>query len=159
MKIEAQMSGQGSAAPPQDIARNRELAVIHIHKRALGLDDDVYRDFLKGITEKTSAKDMDKNERLTVIRTMENLLGRKSARDYKRPGVGRDREPLMRKIGALLADSKRPWRYAHGIAQQMFGVDFVQWCDKAQLRAIVAALVKDAKRRADKAVEAGEGAE
>lgn len=59
----------------------------------------------------------------------------------------------MGKIGALLADGKLSWNYAHGIAKKMFGVERLEWCDCQQLRKIVAALEYNKKRQAKKQVE------
>ncbi|MDP3427013.1 MAG: DUF1018 domain-containing protein, partial [Humidesulfovibrio sp.] len=56
--------------------------------------------------------------------------------------------PLLSKIGALLADSGRPWAYAAGMAQRMYQVERLEWAKPEQLRGIVAALTKDAQRRA-----------
>lgn len=54
--------------------------------------------------------------------------------------------PMIRKIEAYLAEAKRPWAYAHGIAQQMFNVKRLEWLDARQLRAVITALQRDAEK-------------
>lgn len=46
------------------------LAIIHIGKKALGIDDDTYRAMLTRLTGKQSAKDMNETERFTVIEAL-----------------------------------------------------------------------------------------
>lgn len=47
--------------------RRRDLATIHLGKKALGLDDDTYRDMLYTVTRKRSSADLDAHERGLVI--------------------------------------------------------------------------------------------
>lgn len=69
-------------------------------------------------------------------------------RSFKKPelAIGTDKEPLLRKIEAYLAEAKRPWDYAHGMARRMFKVNRLQWCQARQLHKIVAAMEYDARR-------------
>jgi hypothetical protein len=55
------------------MSRNNNLAKIHIAKKQLGMDEDTYRAFLKGLTGKDSAKAMDPGEHTRVIREMERM--------------------------------------------------------------------------------------
>jgi len=57
------------------------------------------------------------------------------------------KEPMLRKIGAMLHEAQRPWQYANAIANRMFGINLIQWCTPAQIRQIVIALEYDKKRR------------
>lgn len=50
-----------------DDTRRRELAMIHIAKSQLGLDDDVYRDLLWTIGRVTSAADLDWSGRKQLL--------------------------------------------------------------------------------------------
>ena len=50
------------------------------------------------------------------------------------------------RLRRMLAEAKRPWEYAHGMAKKMAGVDRIEWCGQKALHGIVAALVYDAKR-------------
>lgn len=138
--------------------RQKDLATIHIHKTRLGLDDDCYRALLEGLTGKRSAAALDAGERWRVICEFRRLAGEPAAvpkesnkRSNKRPGAGQDKAALVGKVHALLADAKRPWAYADGLAAKMFGVDLVQWCDASQLWRLVAALEYDKRRREKRA--------
>lgn len=58
-------------APATTPARKKRLAALHAAKRALGLDDEAYRDMLEEKTGKRSAKDLSDNqidEVLTALR-------------------------------------------------------------------------------------------
>lgn len=128
--------------------RNKDLARIHLAKKQLGLDDDAYRALLQGTTGKASAKDLTTQERWKVLQAMQQLGAKAAAKPFPgRPArQDLDKESLIRKIEAQLAEAKRPWGYAHAIAKRMFQVDQVQWCEPAQLVRIVAALNYDANR-------------
>lgn len=134
--------------------RQKMLSKIHIGKKQLGLDDDVYRDVLAQATGKRSCKDMDDGELAAVL----NLLQQKGfgadvgAKAYQRtPLHFAEQGAMMRKIGALLAQIGKSWAYAHGIARKMFGVETVQRCDAEQMRKVLAALNYQARREAQRA--------
>jgi phage gp16-like protein len=139
-----------------DIRRGKDLKIIHICKKDLGLDDETYRDMLHSLTGKTSAKDMDYKERWQVLCEMQRLLGRdnrlKAARKHPgRPANGiPGKDALIGKIEALLAEAKLPWAYVNGMAKKMFSIDVIQWCDPDQLWRIVAALEYNKNRKAEK---------
>jgi hypothetical protein len=61
--------------------------------------------------------------------------------------VPKDRQRLMGKIGAVLADLHLPWNYADGIATRMFNINKVEWCSPQQLYRIVAALAIYQRRK------------
>jgi phage gp16-like protein len=143
-------------APPAldpDRGRRKDLARIHLLKRDLGLDDDSYRSLLHTLTGKTSAKDLDHKQRWRAICEMAKLAGGGPA---PRPRAAEGKEPLMGKIDALLRSLGLPRSYADGIAKNMWGVDMARWCDAAQLRGLVAALVKHGQRRAAGAARAAD---
>ncbi|RUR90820.1 hypothetical protein KHDHEBDM_03978 [Pectobacterium polaris] len=48
---------------------------------------------------------------------------------------------------AGLAAASRPWQYVEAMAQQMFGVRYVDWLDIQQLTKFMQALIIDGKRR------------
>lgn len=138
----------------QDL-RRRELAKIHLGAKALGLDDDAYRDMLWTIARVRSAKDLDAAGRARVLDHL-RACGFKARRG--RPHAGRphnltaeERGPQLGKVEALLAQAKRPWAYADGMAKRMFNVERVAWCNPEQLQRIIAALVYDAKRHGRRA--------
>lgn len=133
----------------EEIFRRKDLARIHMAATEAGLDQEAYRDFLRGLTGKDSAKDLDARQRFQVLQALAKL-GSRSASGKPFPGrparQGMDKEALIRKVEALLADAKRPWGYANAMAKRMFQVDMVQWLDADQLHRLVAALNYDAQR-------------
>ena len=139
-------------------SRNNNLAKIHIAKKQLCLDDDTYRDILRTVTGKTSAKDLTLAEALKVLKHFEQH-GFKAARKAKKPQAGKrphtfdmqEREPLLKKIEALLLDGGYTWKYADGIAKKVCKIECVAWCGPPALRKIVAALTYNARRKTKKA--------
>jgi len=134
-------------------ARKRELAAIHVAKKQLGLDEETYRTMLFTVTRKRSAGALDHAERQAVI---EHLRRRGFVRidprpappaDHgKKPAVPAERQALVNKIEALLADAARPWNYVRAMASRMFGLQ-LEWCSADQLRRLIAALEYDRRRR------------
>ena len=61
--------------------------------------------------------------------------------------VPAERQPLVGKVHAVLADLKLPWAYADSVAQRMHGVRIVEWCSPEQLHAVVTALVIKQRRQ------------
>ena len=135
-------------APARD-RRGRELALIHVAKKVLALDDGTYRDLLWMIAGVKSAADLDAFGRSQLIHHFraKGFLSNR-VRDAKRPhNIDSEiRGPLLKKIEAFLLEAGRPWAYAHGMARRMYLRDRVELLDPTQLRGIVAALAKDAAR-------------
>lgn len=135
-------------------ARNRELAAIHVGKKALGLDDGTYRDMLFMVARVRSAADLDHAGRRAVLEHMrqrgfERTVNRPAPADHgKKPQVPADRQALVDKLEAQLASAARPWNYVRAMAKRMFHVDQIEWASAEQLRKLVAALEYDARRRA-----------
>lgn len=132
----------------QDALRRSQIAQIHIAKKDLGLDDDTYRALLMDAAGVDSAANLTAKGRRDVLARFE-ARGWKNKK-HRAPEVTAEKAPYIRKIGALLADMKLPWNYAHGIARQMFekhGVKRVQWCNAAQLHAVVVALIREQSKR------------
>lgn len=129
--------------------RNSRLAAIHMGKAQLGMDDDTYRDMLEQIGGCRSAKDLDSDGQIKVLKHLEGLGFSKAKREFGiKPSVKQTKEKLISKIEALLTDAGRHWNYAHGCAKNMFGKEQIQFCTEHQLWKIVAALEKDKQRRA-----------
>lgn len=122
--------------------RKSQLSMIHIAKKELGLDDDTYRSIVSLMSNgrTNSSGELDDGERSKLI---DHFIGRGwKKQTHAKPEVDAARTPIMGKVGALLADMKLPWAYADGMAKKMFNKPKIQWCDHAQLSAIVTALVK-----------------
>lgn len=132
---------------PKD-PRKTAIQLIHIAKSQLGLDDDTYRQMLSTTTGKNSCSKM-------TLPELQQVLDHLKAKGFKskpshhglRPNPGRNRNALMNKVEALLADGGYHWNYAHGMAKRMFGVEKVDWLEPEQLHKLVAALEYNAKRK------------
>jgi len=129
--------------------RNLQLSKIHIAKKDLGLDDETYRSLLGRVAGVRSAKDLNPRQIGSVLAEFarlgwESTPARKHGR--KAPKTALDRAKLVGKIEAFLAEAKRSWAYADGMAMRMFKVERVEWLDPGQLQKMVAALTYDARR-------------
>ncbi len=131
--------------------RNLQLSKIHIAKKDLGLDDETYRALLARVAGVRSAKDLNPRQFGAVLAEF-GRLGWESASTKKHgrkaPAAAPDRAKLVGKIEAFLAEAKRSWAYADGMAMRMFKVERVEWLDPEQLKKMVAALTYDARRHA-----------
>lgn len=149
----------------RDVAerRRKNLAAIHAGKRALKMDNDVYRDMLarvsasQGAAVRSSAL-LNEAQIRAVITELIRLGGltppnkaKGKPHNFNSPSM----PEMITKIEALLADMKLPWSYADAIAMQQFKIEKVAWCRKQdQLRSLIAALhVEQEKRQLLNAVE------
>jgi len=127
--------------------RRSDLAIIHIAKKQLGLDDETYRAMLLQHGGVNSSKDLSATGAERVIKHLK-ASGFKAEPKYgkrpkHRPGCG----AMMDKVEALLADRKLPWSYAQVMAKHMFNVEKLEWLEPEDLHKLVAALQIDANRR------------
>ncbi len=133
-------------------SRRSLLAKVHIAAKTLGLDDDTYRDMLESITGQRSAGPLTDRQLVQVIAALRKRgwddTDPRPARKRPKPRATPGTAPLLGKIEALLADAGRPWAYAVAIAKRQCGVEKLEWAGPEQLRGVIAALVKDAQRRA-----------
>lgn len=125
--------------------RNQRLAAIHMGKKALGLDDDIYRDVLEQVTGQRSAKDLTDDQLIQVLQHFESL-GFTKKEFGKKPDVTASKQKLMNKLEALLADQNLHWNYARGMAKKMFEKEALEFCSVNELYRIVAALEYKKKR-------------
>lgn len=132
-----------SGTPVVRDRRKTDLAKIHLLKKDAGLDDDAYRDMLERLTGKRSAGKLTGPDRNKVILYLVRQTGNKYY-----PGRPNNiaKSPQLRKIEALLAEAKRPWQYAHAMAEKMYNKKRLEWCDGDELGGIITALMRDAKR-------------
>ena len=127
---------------PTSASRRKELAKIHAMKNSEGMDEDTYRDMLEAQTGKRSAGDMNKAERHKVITHLKKSV--KPTKDpYGKPPKNLDSSPQWQKVGALLAEQKKPWDYARGIVKQMFKKDVIEFLTVKELTAVITALTKE----------------
>jgi phage gp16-like protein len=125
---------------------------LQIGKKLLGLDDDTYRAMLELQTGRRSSRDLNGHQLHKVIQHMESRGAVFTNRHPKRITPAPEREAMMGKIHALLADKAQrqgspvPWRYADALAKRVCKVDAVDFCTGPQLRKVIAALEYDKKR-------------
>lgn len=148
--------------------RKSLLAKIHVAKKQLCLTDDEYRAMLEGNFGVTSAAHLDGADLQRMIFEMQ-AYGFRPRRGHARRGESRrravpatlarddsglGRKKLMEKIEAQLAEKGReegtdvPWAYAVGILQKQSGgvTHCLEHATPEQLRGVIAALARDAKR-------------
>jgi phage gp16-like protein len=126
------------------------IGAIKAGQAFLGLDDATYRQMLSSLTGgKTSCTACSLDE-LKRIREYMHKQGfpRSSARHGRRPKVALNKKTILSKIEALLAEAKRPWAYAEGLAAHMYKQHVLEWLTEEQLASVMKALIIDAKRRA-----------
>lgn len=133
-------------------SRKNDLAKIHIARNQLGLSDDDYRAVLWARCNVHSAADLDHSGRQHLLQHF-RALGWKAKAPRKRlhakrlpESAGEHKANQLAKIEALLLDAGKPTAYADGMAQHMFRVQKVTWCDAEQLHKIIAALNIQARR-------------
>lgn len=119
--------------------RKKDLAIIHMAKAQLGLDEETYRQKLHGLFGKDSAGKLTADERRQLIDSFKRAGFKVQRREQS---AAKHKLPLISKIDALLYDLGLKRNYADGIAKQMFKVNKFVWCDIDQLRSVVVALTK-----------------
>lgn len=128
-------------------SKGRQL--IQIARRQLGMEDDSYRALLERVAGVSSSTKLTPRQIGRVLAELERLgWTSTSTKPAGRPApqVTEDRQPLVNKIEAFLAEAGRPWSYADAIGKRVCKVDRVEWMDCEQLRKLIAALAYDAKR-------------
>ena len=131
-----------------DRHRAAELAKIHIAKKQLGLDDDTYREMLKGVTGKTSAAELTACERADVLAHLKSagFAGKRKGRPNSAMAGGDSRAKQLGKIEALLTIGNKSWAYANGIAKRICKVHKMAWVKTRDLYKIITALRKFAQK-------------
>lgn len=133
-------------------ARTRDLAAIHVAKRDLALDDDIYRDMLESWTGKRSSADLNARERGMVLSNLGKLGVQRQPRQQVGSHPGKpnnlDSTPMLQKIEAQLADMQLPWSYADAIAKRQFSIERVGWLKRREhFEAVIAALHVEQEKR------------
>ncbi|MGA8147803.1 MAG: regulatory protein GemA [Gallionellaceae bacterium] len=139
--------------------RRKQLGEIHLLAAALGMDTSdesagsEYRSMLFAITRQHSAAGLDWRCRKMVLdhlRSLAQMRGIKPVNKNagKPSNVKPELQPLMGKVGALLADMKLPWKYAAAILRRQSKLDRLEWANAEQLGALIASLAKKQKKGA-----------
>lgn len=128
--------------------RRKDLAMIHLAKKELGLDDDMYRDILQQCCGVASSAELDQPNRRKLLAFFRGRGWGRRDHTKQRPKNMNvpDRSRMLKKIEALLAEAKRPWSYADSLAKRICKVDSLTFCKPEHLGKIIAALTYDAKR-------------
>lgn len=150
----------------RDEQRKALLAKIHVAKKQLGLTEEEYRALLDGHFGAASAADLGLTDLKRLVLVMADY-GFKPSKGHARRGATRKktipatleqddlgRGPLMKKIEAQLAEKGRaegtdvPWGYAVAILKRQSGgvTRCFEHATPEQLRGIIAALTRDARR-------------
>lgn len=133
----------------QPQTRKQMIQKIHIAKNELKMDQNTYVQFLLETVDKHSCSVMSDVELMQVLQAMQAKGFRVKSKHGKRPPVSEfqlNRQQLMNKIEALLADNNKHWHYAHAICKRAFGIDSLQWCTDDQLHSVIKMLAVDAYR-------------
>ncbi len=122
----------------------KEKALIHIAKSQLGLAEDEYRAMLSsvGVSSSSELNYQGFDELMNKLRAcgFKPLGGSKRAAGMH-SDLLKEKQPMLSKIGAILADLDMPWPYADKVAKKMFGVDRLRWCTTDQTRKVLQALI------------------
>ncbi len=150
----------------RDEQRKALLAKIHVAKKQLGLTEEEYRALLDGHFGAASAADLGLTDLKRLVLVMADY-GFKPSKGHARRGATRKktipatleqdnlgRAPLMKKIEAQLAEKGRaegtdmPWGYAVAILKRQSGgvTRCFEHATPEQLRGVIAALTRDARR-------------
>jgi phage gp16-like protein len=135
--------------------RRRDLASIHIAKKATGIADDIYRVKLQEIGGVDSAADLDQAGRAKLLGYFKTIgwqptgtKGTGTIKRPKRPTPAVEVAAQCRKVRAqLISLGKYPDTYADAIAKKAFNVDFFEWCTPEQLHKLTAMLAIEQKRK------------
>jgi len=126
----------------------KEIRIIHTAVNHLMMNDKEYREILKdfGVTTSKELSFRQYERLLNRFRADGFILTTKEVSRHRQlPKPTWEKEPMLKKISALLAEMKLAWAYADSIARHMFKVDSTLWCTPAQLHSVIAAL--EYKRR------------
>ncbi|MEZ5571197.1 MAG: regulatory protein GemA [Halioglobus sp.] len=140
---------------------NKDRRTIFALSRELQLDNEERKALQRQVTGKDSTTTMTPLEAAAMIAHLQKRRG--PVKNYpKRAGrvpTNLDREPMLKKIEALLASMALSWQYAEGIAWRITGgkgdrpdsqpgVRRMEWVrSERDLRAVIAALHVEQKKR------------
>lgn len=148
---EYRVRGLLSAIAEMEAERKADLAAIHSEAKRAGIDEETRRAMIARLSDgrtNTSA-DLDAAERAALLRQLGGGRPRNIGRRPKPQAL--DRQAMLRKVQAMLADARLPWAYAEAILRRQRGI-----ADKAvacpisaatdpELRGVIAALYRRAK--------------
>lgn len=129
----------------------KEKALVHIAKAQLSMSEIEYRDLLAavGVTSSTQLTYRQFDELMELFREagFKSKCTSPSGPDARLSGA-KEKQPMLSKIGAILADLNMPSSYADRVAKKMFGVERLRWCTSEQTWKVLQALIIFQNRRA-----------
>ena len=141
-------------------SRKSLLAKVHIAKKQLALEDELYRALLRDAFSASSAAELSEKELQDLLMRFQSMGFQPAPGKRKRSAPkglsGADsRARYLKKLEALLAEKGRaegqavPWDYAAAILKRQTGgrVTCVDKAGAEDLRKVIAALVYDARRK------------
>ena len=131
------------------ISKNQK-ALLHVARSQLGLSEDEYRGMLSsvGVSSSTELDYQRFDELMNKLRAcgFKPLGGSKKASGMH-SDLPKEKQPMLSKIEAILADLEMPWVYADRVAKKMFGIDRLRWCTTDQTWKVLQALIIFQKRK------------
>jgi len=120
----------------------KEIQIIHVAKNQLMMNKEEYQDFLStfGVSTSKDLSYLQYDGLMQKFRAAGFVFTSKQKPTGALPKLPWDKQPMMKKIEALLGAMKLPWKYADAIARRMYKIDHTAWCTPPQLHSIVAAL-------------------
>lgn len=132
---------------------------VHAACRQLGMDEDTRRAMIES-TVGAGVRSTTELDLAGCAKVLDRVRQLGAARPGKAKSAGRhpgtpnnfDREPMLQKIGAMLADMELPWKYAESIAERQTkrvggGIQRLEWVPDQDLAGVVAALHKEKGKR------------
>lgn len=134
------------------MTRAQIIQLINVGRAKLGWDEDTYRAVLArfgGVPDeagRVSLNSLSPDGMNALLAHMRNSGFVPQARKAPHNLHAATRAELT-KIEAYLADAGQPWQYAQNLARRMCKGKRIEWCSKAELASIIAALDADARKR------------
>lgn len=132
------------------------LAKVHVARQRLGLDDETYRGVLRERFGVESSAELDRRGLDGLLDHLQRLGF--EPRPRRKVADPHDIDRQIRKIEALLAEKGRiegtdvPWGYAMAILKRQAGKSRFQDATAEELRGVITALIRDAKRHGRRVV-------
>lgn len=131
----------------------RQIALVHVARRALALSEDEYRGILSSRGGVESARDLDPDGLDRVMAHFRKLGFRPRVGHSPRPPDGRpatSRELLRAKIRAQLRDLGLTESYADAISRSRFGVHSWTWLGGEEMWKLAAMLAYHQRRHPER---------
>lgn len=141
-------------------ARNADLAAIHVAKKALGWDDDTYRDIMWTVCHARSAAELDFAGRRRFLAHLAACQARQAGQASPKPARApwTKQERLVWSRWQALADARLvESRARHALEswiKRQTGVDRLEWLNDKQIDLVLSSLKLWLKRGAEPPPEA-----